>query len=169
MFAAAGATLLDMELEVQLDPHHLETLSHATPLTAITELIWNALDADATNVRVALVENELQGIVEIRVEDDGHGMTHERAVERFQSLGGSWKRLAGSSPGGRVLHGREGRGRFRAAGLGSRVLWHTVAADPADASRNLAFDVEMRVSDLSHVEITDRSGSSGGAHVSRSL
>lgn len=144
-----------MEIEVQLDPHHLETLTHATPLTAITELIWNALDADAKSVRVALVENELQGVEEIKVEDDGHGMTHEQAVEGFQSLGGSWKRLAKRSPGGRTLHGREGRGRFRAVGLGSRVRWHTVAADPADGTRHLAFDVEMRVADLAHVEITD--------------
>ena len=156
MASALGATLVGpMEIEVQLDPHHLEALTHATPLTAITELIWNALDADADDVRVVLVENELQGVVEIRVEDDGHGMTHERAVEGFQSLGGSWKRLAGRSPGGRALHGREGHGRFRAAGLGRHVLWHTVAADPADESRNLAFDVEMRIADISHVEITD--------------
>lgn len=144
-----------MEIEVQLDPHHLEALTRATPLTAITELIWNALDADATHVRVFLVENEWEGIVEIRVEDDGHGMTEKRAVEGFQSLGGSWKRLVGRSPGGRALHGREGQGRFLAAGLGSRVSWHTVAADPADDARNLAFDVEMRAADLGHAEITD--------------
>lgn len=144
-----------MEIEVQLDPHHLEALSHATPLTAITELIWNGLDADAMQVRVVLVENGLTGIEEIRVEDDGHGMTHERAVEGFESLGGSWKRLAARSPGGRALHGREGRGRFRAAGLGPLVSWHTVAKDPADESRHLEFDIKMRIADLAHVEITD--------------
>jgi hypothetical protein len=144
-----------MEIEVQLDPHHLEALSHATPLTAITELIWNGLDADAMHVRVVLVENGLTGIVEIRVEDDGHGMTHERAVEGFESLGGSWKRLAARSPEGRALHGREGRGRFRAAGLGPLVSWHTVAKDPADKSRHLEFDIKMRIADLAHVEITD--------------
>lgn len=156
LLAGMGATLTgSMEIEVQLDPHHLEALTHAAPLTAIAELIWNALDADAMNVRVTLAENDLQGIEEIKVEDDGHGMTHERAVEGFKSLGGSWKRLAGNSPAGRALHGREGRGRFRAAGLGSRVRWHTVAADPADAARHLAFDVEMRIADLVHVEITD--------------
>jgi hypothetical protein len=144
-----------VELEVQLDPHHLEALTRATPLTGMTELIWNALDADATNVRVVLVENELEGVVEIRVEDDGHGMTRNQAVEGFQSLGGSWKRVAGRSPGGRALHGREGRGRFRAAGLGSRIRWHTASKDPTDETRNLAFDVEMRIGDLAHVEITD--------------
>ncbi len=144
-----------MEIEVQLDPHHLETLTRATPLTGITELIWNALDADATDVQVVLVENELGGVVEIRVEDNGHGMTQDQAVDGFKNLGGSWKRLAAQSPAGRALHGREGRGRFRAAGLGPRIRWHTVAKDPANAAQNLAFDVEMRVSDLAHVAITD--------------
>jgi len=32
-----------VEIEVHLDPHHLEALTRATPLTAITELIWKAL------------------------------------------------------------------------------------------------------------------------------
>ena len=123
MFAVGDATLPEWNLMSALDRSTLRRCP-TTPLTAITELIWNALDADATNVRVALVENELQGVVEIRVEDDGHGMTHERAVEGFQSLGGSWKRLARSSPGGRVLHGREGRGRFRAADWIARAVAH---------------------------------------------
>jgi glucose-6-phosphate-specific signal transduction histidine kinase len=104
-----------VEFEVQLDPQHLETLTKATPLTGITELIWNALDADATEVRVALPENELGGVVEIRVEDNGHGMTQEQALAGFERLGGSWKRTATQSPQGRTLHGRDGRGRFRAA------------------------------------------------------
>ena len=41
------------------------------------ELVWNALDADASDVRVSLGENELGGIDEVRVTDDGTGMTPE--------------------------------------------------------------------------------------------
>jgi hypothetical protein len=50
-----------MELDVQLDPQHLERLTAATPLTGVTELIWNALDADAEKVEVTLVRNDLHG------------------------------------------------------------------------------------------------------------
>lgn len=83
-----------MEIDVQLDPQHLERLTAAAPLTGVTELIWNALDADAENIEVALIENELGGIQEIRATDDGHGMSFKEATETFGKLGGSWKPLA---------------------------------------------------------------------------
>jgi integrase len=81
-----------VELNVQLDPQHLERLTAATPLTGVMELIWNALDADAEEVEVTLVRNPLDGIEEIRVKDDGHGMTFEEASATFGKLGGSWKK-----------------------------------------------------------------------------
>jgi hypothetical protein len=145
-----------VELDVQLDPQHLEHLTAATPLTGVTELIWNALDADAENIQVSFVENELGGIEEIQVSDDGHGMTEEEAKETFGKLGGSWKAmLKVSRTKGRPLHGKNGSGRFRAAGIGGRMRWKTVAADPEEASRNLALTIEMEVGGLAHVEISD--------------
>jgi hypothetical protein len=90
--AARPETLFrPLELDVQLDPQHLERLTSAAPLTGIMELIWNALDADAENVSVALVRNPLDGIEEIRVVDDGHGITFGEASDTFGKLGGSWK------------------------------------------------------------------------------
>lgn len=72
-----------MEFEVRLDKQHLERLSSGTPLTGVVELIWNALDADATEVEVRFARNELDGLEEIRVTDNGHGMTYEEAVQGF--------------------------------------------------------------------------------------
>ena len=142
-----------MEFDVQLDPHHLERLGATAPITGITELIWNALDADAKEVKVEFGRNALDGIEEIRVTDDGHGMTHDAIVEGFSRLGRSWKQDHRTSPGGRALHGRDGRGRFLAAGLGNRIRWQTVAADPADADRHLY--IEVKLTDLAHVEVSD--------------
>src|SRR5262245_48859438 len=102
---------------VELDPQHLQRLGSTTPLTGVTELVWNALDADADRVKVEFGRNALEGVEEIRVVDDGHGMTRNHAVEVFTKLGGSWKREAAGSQGeNRALHGRDGRGRFKAAG-----------------------------------------------------
>jgi hypothetical protein len=56
-----------MEFDVALDQHHLEKLGAIAPITGITELIWNAFDADADEVRVEFGRNELDGIEEIRV------------------------------------------------------------------------------------------------------
>lgn len=144
-----------MELEVELDEQHLERLSAASPLTGVIELIWNALDADAEEIKVEFARNDLDGVEEIRVVDDGHGMTQQEVVEGFGRLGGSWKRRSRVSRKGRALHGRDGRGRFLAAGLGGRIQWRTVAVDPNDSSRRLAVNVEMALPHLTHVEISD--------------
>lgn len=144
-----------MEFDVELDPQHLQKLSATVPLTGVIELIWNALDADASQVRVKLVRNELDGVSEIRVVDDGQGMSRSDVLEGFGRLGGSWKRTAAQSRAGRSLHGRDGRGRFLAAGLGARTRWRTVAVDPDDNTKRLALDVQMEMSNLAHVELTE--------------
>lgn len=103
----------------------------ARPARALAELVWNALDADATKVEVVFHRNAMEGIEAVEVRDNGHGMTHEQAVSAFGALGGSWKRIERQSKGlHRELHGSAGRGRFLAFGLGGvQVRWRTTAAD----------------------------------------
>ena len=43
-------------------------------LAGLTELIWNALDADATKVDLHIQENPLGGAEEITITDNGMGM-----------------------------------------------------------------------------------------------
>jgi hypothetical protein len=93
------------------------------PVIGIEELVWNALDADATRVDVILKRGLLDGLDAIVIDDNGHGMTPDEREKSFGVLGGSAKRLRHRTPGGRILHGREGKGRFRAFGLGTRVTW----------------------------------------------
>ena len=145
-----------MEFDVALDKQHLERLGQTAPLTGIIELIWNALDADASEVRVTFGRNDLDGIEDVRVVDDGHGMRPEEVEEAFGSLGGSWKRdKRRSRIRDRPLHGRDGRGRFRAAGIGDRMQWRTVAAVNDEADRRLLTTIELRGSDLAHVVVSE--------------
>jgi hypothetical protein len=117
-------------ITVQVREDHLETLSRTKPMNALAELIWNALDADATQVRVEFIENEMEGVQTLRVVDNGHGLAFEEAVTVFQNLGGSWKREGNRSAArNRVLHGKYGKGRFRAFSLGGRVEWQSVYRD----------------------------------------
>ncbi|MBR4653685.1 MAG: ATP-binding protein [Kiritimatiellae bacterium] len=115
------------DIYVQARADHVASLASATPLSAIEELVWNALDADAREVKVDLVQNPLGGIDAVRVADDGSGIDILRAEDTFGSLGGSWKKDGSSLTVayGRRLHGRHGRGRFKAFALGSRVEWRT--------------------------------------------
>jgi hypothetical protein len=113
-----------------------ELCSPSNPLAAVAELVWNSLDAEASNVEVVIDRNELGGVEGVRVEDDGHGMTNERAVQDFRMLGGSWKRLSARSRNKkRTLHGRRGQGRFRAFALGAHAEWDTVAEGPNGLER----------------------------------
>jgi len=115
------------QIEVQAQSDHLDSLAKGKPLFALAELIWNAFDADAHEVRVTVKDNALGGVDEIAIQDDGHGVTHSEAETAFGYLGGSWKKKAGRTIGEkRVLHGKEGKGRFKAFALGNEVTWTTV-------------------------------------------
>lgn len=120
------ADLKTERLIVEVQRDHLHALARVRrPTVAICELIWNALDADANSVVVNFAESALGGIETITVVDDGNGIAWEIAQETFKCLGGSWKRKADKSQGGRKLHGSKGQGRFRAFGLGRRVDWES--------------------------------------------
>ena len=117
---------MSRRIYVQAQADHIESLSKAAPLSALEELIWNALDADAREVKVDVVTNALGAVEGVRVSDDGTGIDVQKADSTFGSLGGSWKRGASGTVGAhRRLHGRQGRGRFKAFALGGFVEWRT--------------------------------------------
>ncbi len=116
-------------ISVTVDPKHFERLA-GNPARALAELIWNSLDADAHKVDVIFDLNALGGIEALRVVDDGHGMTEQGAIEDFGRLGLSWKQVTEKSKGeGRILHGRNGEGRWAAFGLGDTITWTSTAKD----------------------------------------
>jgi len=122
-------------IPISVRKDHLEQLAHATrPVDALAELIWNAFDADAVTVRVECEQNVLGGIEAITISDDGKGIVPEHAAALFGNLGESWKRGKRLSDGGRQLHGRKGRGRFKAFGLGSRSEWTSFSLSGAGVS-----------------------------------
>ncbi|MFG1919745.1 ATP-binding protein [Micromonospora sp. NPDC048898] len=142
--------MVDVTVEVERD--HLAKLVRPTqPASAVIELIWNALDADADEVRVDFERNDLEGIEAVIVSDNGSGIPVSASKTAFSKLGGSWKASAKVSPGKkRPMHGRDGEGRFRSFALGEHVSWRTVADDvngrfettiSADASRPEVFNI----------------------------
>ena len=102
---------------------HLRSLASGGPLAALAECIWNALDADATLVEVEFHRGSI-ALERVVIRDDGTGMTRDEAPVLFRNLGDSWKsRAARTRKLGRILHGREGRGRFKAFVLGRVADW----------------------------------------------
>jgi hypothetical protein len=111
------------EIDVKVENDHIERITSAKPLSALSELIWNAYDADALEVRIDFEEGDLTKLGLIRVSDDGVGIAYENADGFFKSLGGSWKKLVPKTGGGRLIHGEKGQGRFKAFALGESVTW----------------------------------------------
>lgn len=121
----------DKILQVVAEEDFVEKLTLAGPAQALAELIWNSLDAEATEVSVAIDESQV-ALLAIRVRDNGHGIPPEEAEELFKHLGGSWKRSANKSKNNmRVLHGKEGKGRFRALALGRVAEWSVTSRNEA--------------------------------------
>lgn len=95
------------------------------PLPALAELIWNGLDSGSDSIKVVLHRDKLEGLDSISVVDYGSGIDRARVESLFGNLGESWKKEKGKL-NGRALHGKNGRGRFKAFALGSKVQWSTV-------------------------------------------
>ncbi|MEV7676496.1 ATP-binding protein [Streptomyces sp. NPDC088752] len=97
-------------------------------ITAVAELVWNALDANATQVDVQLQRAPGDAIEQIVVTDNGHGMTPDRARESFHRYGETWKASKTHTEGAtRILHGRNGEGRLFAFALGDQLTWDSAA------------------------------------------
>lgn len=111
-------------IHVEAKKGHIESLCTAKPTDAIAELIWNGFDAGASKVQVFLAKNNADGVHEILVRDNGSGIDPVAVKKLFGDLGDSWKKARGRE-NGRVLHGKNGRGRFKAFSLGELVDWET--------------------------------------------
>lgn len=117
---------MSKQIYVQAQSDHIESLFKGSPLAALEELVWNALDADAKEVKIDLITNALGAVDAVRISDDGSGIDILKVDQTFGNLGGSWKRGGKGTVGGnRRLHGRYGRGRFKAFSLGLHVEWRT--------------------------------------------
>ncbi|MEU1734311.1 ATP-binding protein [Streptosporangium sp. NPDC020145] len=116
-------------VHIEAKPDHLLRLAkQRDPIGAVAEMVWNALDAEASLVSIDLELNELNGVESVRVTDNGHGMPNASCANYFGGLGGSWKTTAKVSPElKRGLHGHSGQGRLRAFALGEQVRWISVA------------------------------------------
>ena len=138
---------------VEVQPDFLERQSKAKPIQAVTELIWNGLDADASRVDVRLDYGEI-GMTKIVVRDNGHGIPHEDAPGLFTRLGGSWKKPGGrTKKKNRLLHGYEGRGRFKVFALGRVADWRVTYRTDEDDLR--AYRITMLEDNIREVRITD--------------
>ncbi len=106
----------------------LDRLSNAGSIQAVSELIWNGLDAGSDTVEVQLERNAMDGLEELRVIDQGSGIYYPHLDSLFGSLGNSWK-MQKRRDHGRAIHGKKGQGRLKAFSLGNEIRWRSTYLD----------------------------------------
>lgn len=146
---------------VEVQPDYLEKITRAKPVHALSELIWNSLDADANHVSVSFDHNELGALERVTVRDNGHGLPRGEAPECFRKLGGSWKKTRVATPSGRSLHGQEGRGRFKAFAIGTYAEWTVVYTRE---EKTWTYSISMSSSNIRNVAISSEVEAKPGAH-----
>lgn len=116
------------EYRLNVDPRILELLGpnlYTNIYYVLAELIANAYDADAKNVYVISNKDD------IRVEDDGHGMSYEAGdIARYLNVAGVSRTTEGESltkSGTRRKMGRKGVGKLAALSVSEDVDVLTVA------------------------------------------
>lgn len=145
-------------ISLRITDTFVDNISKMTPVNALKELIWNSCDADANNIDVVLkIDNvlEVPSLYSITVKDDGHGIDYEQIELLFGSLGYPSKKLAEFSPAGRVLHGKNGQGRYGALSIGNNVIWDTIYKSEVD-DKNYRYTLSISQSDNLKLTISDK-------------
>lgn len=158
--------MVEKQYAVEVQSDFLEKITRAKPVPALSELIWNAFDADAKVVDVSFAYNDLDTLDAIAVKDDGEGLPWSEAESCFTSLGGSWKKSKSQTASGRFLHGQEGRGRFKAFALGRVAEWKIVYRRDG---KLWMYIIRMSAIDIRHVSISDETEVKGDTSTGTTL
>lgn len=150
---------MSKSIDLGVEKDHIESLTKANGITALSELIWNSLDADADEIKIDYKQTNLGGYEYIKVVDNGHGLTYEKAQDVFSRLGGSEKKHKTQSPKGRQFHGKEGKGRYKSLALGDIVKF---TSNFQSKSSSYEFTIIIDSNQLTRTEISDLKQKSKG-------
>lgn len=123
--------------------------------TAVSELVKNAYDADATEVKL-IFENAWQLLGTLHIEDNGLGMTRDQLINGFMRLSSSEKiHNPISERYSRTRAGRKGIGRFATQRLGNKLTIITQTLDAAEAIK-ITIDWDKFETDKDLLSITNQ-------------
>ncbi|WP_339525617.1 TIGR02391 family protein [Pseudomonas sp. EA_35y_Pfl2_R111] len=119
------------KLVMKFDPRTIEHLGvrmYSTLPPALAELVSNAYDADAEQVKVKLSESPT-GPISISVSDDGHGMSSGDIQTKFLVIGRNRRKQEGDKPTTRfqrLATGKKGLGKLALFGLSKHITIDTI-------------------------------------------
>jgi signal transduction histidine kinase len=120
--------------------------------TAVSELVKNAHDADATEVQLIFIDSDAIGGT-LKIQDDGDGMTRQELINGFMRISSSDKfHNPISRRYKRRRAGQKGIGRFAVQRLGSKLTIITQTEEAAESLMlTINWDDYKRDTDLTRV------------------
>ena len=122
------------EAEIINDDHTMASYINGSSFEALTQIIHNSLDADASLVKISVKRNGLGAIEWVRVIDNGSGIKQpnkDNPMDPFLRRGYSEKKCGQTNIFNRNYHGKNGEGRFKSYALGAQVEWISKREDGA--------------------------------------
>ncbi|EHU2158609.1 ATP-binding protein [Acinetobacter baumannii] len=126
---------------------------------AIIELVKNAYDADADEIKIQLFLDDINKTVEILIVDNGHGMDLDTFLHKWMVPSTNDKFIRKQSPTkSRMMQGRKGIGRYAVALLGNKLSITSITKDLNQVHANIDWDEfnKVRYLDEIKIEIDDR-------------
>lgn len=141
---------------IAIQADSLRRITRSPIVAALAEFIWNALDADATEVSVNINLTEMEQT--ITIEDNGSGIKPGLELDNFIKLGGSWKKNKLLTDGQRNMHGEKGEGRLKGFSLGRRIEWLSSYSEDGVVKTHA---IEQTLDDIQAVKIREVSENEG--------
>lgn len=129
-------------------------LRRHTRKRAICEYIWNGFDAEATDIDLRLVPNNLGRISEIEIKDNGTGIPFDSLNEKFAPFFLSDRRKqVDENRKQSAIQGEDGVGRFTFFRFAEYAKWETVYSD--NNGNRYCYGISIREGSLDQFEVTD--------------
>lgn len=121
---------------------------------AIIELVKNAYDADADEIKVEIELDNQCKTVEITISDNGHGMNLETFLHKWMVPSTNDKLIRRTSSNkNRIMQGRKGIGRYAVAVLGNILKINSVTKDLSSTTAEIDWDIFNKVEYLDQIDI----------------
>ena len=118
---------------------------------ALCEYVWNSFEANATSVSIDYIPNELNGIAEIIITDNGGGIAYD-------SLDRTFGAFLDSQKNGKSLQiktkANKGKGRFSCFSFADFAEWSTVTNTP---DGRIAYTIKLENTDKNQCNVSDPS------------
>ena len=133
------------------------------PYAAVVELVKNAYDADAHEVRINFIKTEVEinddlnakrtiNKIKIIISDNGHGMTKDVVLHKWMVPSTDDKLKRRESPEHRIMQGRKGIGRYAVSILGDDLTLETIGETKSGKEKT---DFSVHWNDFKKAEFLD--------------